>query len=472
MSFSKKQSDLIEGEMAHVMNSSVCLLTSYTSNYSAFAALTIPHMEEYAERHGYEFRAVQNDDCDRKGGWIKIEPIREALAAGFDFVFWVDIDALVVRKDVDIRIAAKPGADLHMAWHDQGAIRFGDPAHFNSGVMLIRSSDWARDFFMRVWETGQLQHAWADQATILHLSGYDDILRLGAARPEERKHVATLDTAWNSIVGIEVADDPIIHHYAGIPDDEVRLGLMAADAATIDLRLKKTREFRRAFLEQLGHWRLSTKLAVVRNTSGGVTLVGFPSLVTVWLARYWVKGALFTGVALIALVPLLFDAWWPQLLLIYLHSPGYMVHQVEEHTGDRFRTFINQRIFHGVEALTTVDVLWINLPGVWGLNMAALYLANFLSPELGLVAPYLMLVNAIAHLGMAAQTRGYNPGLWTSLAIFFPLGLVTLYVIPASPAHHALGLGAAIAIHLLIAVGIARKAARMIRSLRSPATVK
>ena len=242
--------------MVRVMNSTVCLLTSYTSTYSAFAALSIPHMKDYAGRHGYEFRAVQNDDCDRKGGWIKIEPIREALAAAFDFILWMDIDALVVRKDVDIRIAQKPGADLHMAWHEQGIIRSGIPAHFNTGIMLIRSSDWARQFFMRVWDTGQLQHPWTDQATILHLLGHDHILRLGAARPDEpnRKRVATLNTVWNSIIGIEVADDPIVHHYAGIPDYEVRLGLMAADDKTLNLRLQEP-EFRRAFLKQLGDWR-------------------------------------------------------------------------------------------------------------------------------------------------------------------------------------------------------------------------
>ena len=33
------------------------------------------------------------------------------------------------------------------------------------------------------------------------------------------------------------------------------------------------------------------------------------------------------------------------LLLIYLHTPIYMLHQVEEHTGDRFREFVNQLCF-------------------------------------------------------------------------------------------------------------------------------
>jgi hypothetical protein len=54
---------------------------------------------------------------------------------------------------------------------------------------------------------------------------------------------------------------------------------------------------------------------------------------------------------------------WPSAwLLIFAMLPAYMFHQVEEHTGDRFRVFVNQHVFHGVEALAPLAVLWINLP--------------------------------------------------------------------------------------------------------------
>jgi len=187
--------------------------------------------------------------------------------------------------------------------------------------------------------------------------------------------------------------------------------------------------------------------------------------VTDWLAKHWVPGALFMAGALLALAPLIYSACGLQLLLIYLHSPGYMLHQVEEHTGDRFRRFLNQRIF-GVEALTTVAASWINLPGVWGLNLAALYLAFFVEPGWGLAAPYLMVVNALVHLGTAARTRGHNPGLWTSLALFFPLGAATLWLVPATGAQHVLGLvvAVAVAVHLAITVGVGARAMRARRA--------
>ena len=102
--------------------------------------------------------------------------------------------------------------------------------------------------------------------------------------------------------------------------------------------------------------------------------------------------------------------WSLALLLIYLHGPVYMLHQVEEHAGDRFRRFANLHVGHGREALTTAAVVWMSILGVWGVNLAALYLAWFVGVGLGLVAVYLVLVNALTDIAAAAVLRSYNPG--------------------------------------------------------------
>jgi len=171
-----------------------------------------------------------------------------------------------------------------------------------------------------------------------------------------------------------------------------------------------------------------------------------------WLESHWVAGALFMGVALLLLVPVVVAGNDRYVLLIYLASAVYMIHQVEEHTGDRFRTYVNSKVFGGVEALTVGDVLWINLPGVWGVNLAALYAALFAGAGYGLAAPYLILVNGIAHLGMALRFRSYNPGLATGLLLFIPFGLASVVLIPAMAAQHALGLAISFAIHAVIAI--------------------
>lgn len=180
-----------------------------------------------------------------------------------------------------------------------------------------------------------------------------------------------------------------------------------------------------------------------------------------FLANHWVAGAAMMAGALLLLLPLLIPAWPLPLLLIYLHSPGYMLHQVEEHAGDRFRHYINQVVLGGREGLTTLDVLWINLAGVWGANLLALYLAAALGAGWALLAPYLMLVNALSHLAGMARQRAYNPGAGTSALLFLPLALASLALISAAPAQHALGLAVAIGVHALII-------ANLLRRLRAP----
>ena len=104
------------------MKPNVCLLTACNSAQQPLAALTAPSMRAFAETHGYTVRALHRDDWERARGWIKIEAIRAALEEDFDFVFWIDVDALVLRRDVDIRTAAVDGACLTVVAKGKGTL--------------------------------------------------------------------------------------------------------------------------------------------------------------------------------------------------------------------------------------------------------------------------------------------------------------------------------------------------------------
>jgi Protein of unknown function with HXXEE motif len=184
--------------------------------------------------------------------------------------------------------------------------------------------------------------------------------------------------------------------------------------------------------------------------------------ITHWLKLYWVAASLCMSLLLLMLAPV-FDLRGDLfLLLIYLHTPAYMLHQVEEHTGDRFREFVNQRMFHGLEALTGTTVLVINLPGVWGVTILSLYAAVFIAPGWGLPAVYLVAVNALIHIAGAAASRAYNPGLWTALARFLPLSALSFWQSGLNSAidwrYHAFGLTLALAIHAAIIVHVRARA--------------
>lgn len=142
-----------------------------------------------------------------------------------------------------------------------------------------------------------------------------------------------------------------------------------------------------------------------------------------------------------------------------------MVHQYEEHEDDRFRTFVNRVICHGVEALTIQDTFIINLPGVWGVIGASLALSATINIGYGLIAVYLLLINAIVHIAGAIVLRRYNPGLVTSIVLFLPLGMMTLLAIQQAGGGklpmQLIGAASSIAIHAAIIVHVQKKSRRL-----------
>jgi hypothetical protein len=228
------------------VTASVCVITAYDSRFRDVASISVPSMRRFADAHGYSFRAVERDDCIRRGGWIKIEPILALLGQDYEYVLWLDADTVVARTDIDIRNAIQEGSHLHMAWFNPASAPDGDPPHFNTGVMLIRASDWSRDFFARVWNTDPLEHRWNDQAAILHRLGFDEALGIGERRAtaESCRRVGRLDVTWNSIPHVCALDDPVIWHFAGM-EMGARLEAMRRASGKVPQRDAAVARFRR-----------------------------------------------------------------------------------------------------------------------------------------------------------------------------------------------------------------------------------
>jgi hypothetical protein len=171
-----------------------------------------------------------------------------------------------------------------------------------------------------------------------------------------------------------------------------------------------------------------------------------------WLNEHWVAAALCMAIVLTLLIPVLAARSNVAWLLVYSLLPVYMFHQVEEHTDDRFREFVNRKIFGGVEALSHAGVLWINLPGVWGVGLVSIYAATYAGTGWGLSIVYLTLLNAIVHIAAGIGQGEYNPGLWTSLGLFLPVSGVALWAVSHEPGvtwmQQVVGMSVGIAVHV------------------------
>lgn len=179
----------------------------------------------------------------------------------------------------------------------------------------------------------------------------------------------------------------------------------------------------------------------------------------------WVYGGALAGFLLACLTPLLAQHWPPYVLAAWIQIPVYMLHQYEEHDGDRFRGFVNQLLAGGREALSRRAVFMINVPGVWGVIALSLYLAACVRPGLALIAVDLTLINAIAHIGGALALKRHNPGLTTAVLLFLPAslwGLAAVQAVEPSGLDQAIGYGVAFGIHAAILVHVRLRLGRLL----------
>jgi hypothetical protein len=140
------------------------------------------------------------------------------------------------------------------------------------------------------------------------------------------------------------------------------------------------------------------------------------------LYNNWVYGAFLTSLVLVLLSPIYARNWNRIQLLTFFSLLIYIFHQYEEHDDDRFRVFVNKMLAGGREALTKANVFWINVIYVW-IFLAVVNLAvHYVAAGWAVAASYLLLVNALAHIAPGIVLQRPNPGIFTSIIFFVPLG--------------------------------------------------
>ena len=221
---------------------SLCITTDFTDDYSKIGRLCVRSIEKYAKKFGHHVDFIKDISSDRHPVWNRILIVKKLFLKGYDFVFWIDSDALFVRYDEDICSELENGKDLYVVErHSHGG------KHINFGVSVIRNSPWSNKLLDEIWSKEEyLNHCWREQAALLDLFGLIGFLgsehrkKLGfsdePSYPNEEllKKVKILDLKWNSWPDKEEAKNPIINHYPS-RHNQIRFYYMAKDAYAASL---------------------------------------------------------------------------------------------------------------------------------------------------------------------------------------------------------------------------------------------
>jgi hypothetical protein len=227
------------------------IISAFDEKLESLGKYSSDAIASYANHHKFDYSIYKINLFERPAAWAKIQClINEIGLKTHDYILWVDADALFVRFNENIIQNIHNDKDIFMVNHLVTLAPLnGNPGIFiqcerpNTGVLLVKTSDWSLGFLEKVWgETQFINHPWWDQAAFHKLMGYSyeisDKKTINSPVVDIMKHIGWLDSIWNAVptsinntlTGRPVTQypyNPIIVHFAGCLSD-VRLKEMAA----------------------------------------------------------------------------------------------------------------------------------------------------------------------------------------------------------------------------------------------------
>lgn len=125
-----------------------------------FLELALKNKADWARLHGYELHQMAQtlDASIRPGAWQKVALLQRALKtippSRAEWLLWLDMDVVIGDVATTFPLDWYTGKDLVM-WGFADKIAAGDVHGMNSGVLLLRNSDWTRALVDAVAEYGR-----------------------------------------------------------------------------------------------------------------------------------------------------------------------------------------------------------------------------------------------------------------------------------------------------------------------------
>lgn len=114
----------------------IAFTTEYGSNYAGIADVTVPVMLEYCARHGYEFRQILLPGTGADYYYKKNEYFRRLFLDDFDYIFYLDVDAVITNLTVKLESFIDPGYSLFITKH------LGE---LNGGALMFANDFWGNE---------------------------------------------------------------------------------------------------------------------------------------------------------------------------------------------------------------------------------------------------------------------------------------------------------------------------------------
>jgi hypothetical protein len=179
-------------------------------DYLPLLRLTKERNAAYCEQHNFDYIAMEGTEGLKytdvlKGCWTKIELIQRALAQGYQYIVWLDPDALIKDLDTDLRDGCIKGVGA--CWH-----RIPQLNHWNTGVLFVQNTPDTVKFIDEWFASYPGQPQWMEQGEFNRLA-------------MRSKTVQTISDRWNATLNYSIVPDAVILGYHGNGSAQQRLNM-------------------------------------------------------------------------------------------------------------------------------------------------------------------------------------------------------------------------------------------------------
>jgi len=135
----------------------IAIAQLYTKDLDDWASIAVENKKRYARRNNYDLvskRGLYKTKLKRHPSWHSIFLILEILeTSNVDWVFWSDVDALIMDQTVKLESFIKPNCDIIIPSQGQGeycGIKTNNC--LCCGHYFIKNTQWSKDFLRHLWK--------------------------------------------------------------------------------------------------------------------------------------------------------------------------------------------------------------------------------------------------------------------------------------------------------------------------------
>jgi hypothetical protein len=192
----------------------ICITTYFDEKFAPIGNLCYKTLQIYGAQHKLDVVLSNNIVSGRPAPWHKILVMRQLFASHYDYVFWIDADAIFIDYQRNIADEIEADKELYLVKHNIDSKEIP-----NTGVILIKNSEWSHKLLSQIWEKQEyINHKWWENAALIDILGYHDLLNENSHKKlnlDLLKRIKWLGLEWNSLPKICESEHSLIRHYAG-----------------------------------------------------------------------------------------------------------------------------------------------------------------------------------------------------------------------------------------------------------------